>query len=47
MWLRVNSKALLQEIQTITKITYTTTAVSYCATYDAEEEMLIVDLKQK
>lgn len=47
MWLRVNSKALLQEIQTITRITYTTTAVSYCATYDAEEEMLIVDLKQK
>lgn len=47
MWLRINSKPLLQEIQNITKITFTTKAISFCAIYDEEENMLVVNLKEK
>ena len=46
-WLRINSKPLLQEIQLITKMTFTTKAVPFSAVYDEEEKMLIVNLKQK
>lgn len=44
-WLRINSKALLKEIQSITKVTYTTVSTSYTATYDEDNKMLIVNLK--
>ena len=47
MWLRINSKPLLQEIQNITKITFTTKAISFCAIYDEEENMLVVNPKEK
>lgn len=46
-WLRINSKALINEIQIITKTTFTTKAIPFIARFDDEEQMLIVDLKQK
>lgn len=47
VWLRINSKPLLEEIASITKTVYTTTSVSYCAEYDEETQMLLVHLKTK
>lgn len=46
-WIRINSKALINEIQVITKMTFTTKAVPFIASFDDEEQMLIVDLRQK
>lgn len=46
-WLRINSKPLIKVIQQITKIEYGTKAISYVATYDEDESMLIVNLKEK
>ena len=46
-WLRINSKTLLSEIAKIAKITLSTESIPFTATYDEEEEVLVVELKKK
>lgn len=47
VWLRINSKPLLEEIENITKSKFTTKSVAYGAEYDDVQGYLIVKLKNK
>lgn len=47
VWLRINSKPLLEEIENITKTKFTTKSVAYSAEYDDTQGYLIVKLKNK
>ena len=47
-WLRINSKALLEQIKKTARINeLTTSSIPFVATFDEEEQMLIVNLKNK